>query len=66
MPGHYWIIGIIILAAVLLLIGPRLLPALGRRLGRRARETGAASKEAASAFKSELGGDDPPSEDKPG
>jgi Sec-independent protein translocase protein TatA len=39
LPGHIWIILILIVLVVLLVAGPRLLPKLGSRVGRLARET---------------------------
>ena len=39
MPGHLWIILIIIVLVVLVLAGPRILPKLGSRMGRLARDT---------------------------
>jgi Sec-independent protein translocase protein TatA len=49
----HWYVVVIILAVALLLLSPSLLPRLGRRLGRRVRETRDASVEAGKAFKKE-------------
>jgi Sec-independent protein translocase protein TatA len=49
----HWYVVVIILAIALLLLSPALLPRLGRRLGRRVRETRDASVEAGKAFKRE-------------
>jgi Sec-independent protein translocase protein TatA len=52
--GHWWILVLIIAAAVLLISGPRLLPKLGSFMGRRGRELKGASMEAGTKFKEEV------------
>ncbi len=52
--GHWWILVVIILAGVLIIAGPRLLPKLGEFLGRRGREIKGASVEAGTKFKEEV------------
>lgn len=37
--GHTWVVVLIILVVLLILVGPRMLPKLGARLGRLARDT---------------------------
>ncbi|MEA2645190.1 MAG: hypothetical protein QOE92_273 [Chloroflexota bacterium] len=51
---HWWILLIIIGLLVLLFVSPRALPGIGRRAGRKARETGEASVKAARNFKDEF------------
>ena len=62
---RWWVIPLVVAAAALLM-SPSLLPRLGRLVGRRARETGAAGAEATRAFKEELDRPDDPEQDAPG
>jgi Sec-independent protein translocase protein TatA len=51
--GHWYVL-LIILVAILVLAGPRVLPRLGTLFGRRLKETQRASIEAGQAFKAEV------------
>lgn len=59
--GHWYVL-LIIVAAILVLARPRMLPRLGTLFGRRLKETQRASMEAGRAFKAEVGDGQP---DKP-
>jgi Sec-independent protein translocase protein TatA len=64
--GHWWVL-LLLIAVAALILSPSLLPRLGRFLGRRARETGAAGVEAGRNLREELNKPaDKPPEDKPG
>ncbi len=57
--GHIPLVAVILVAAVLLLFSPAILPRLGRRFGRGVRELKESSKEAGRKAKEELSEPDP-------
>jgi Sec-independent protein translocase protein TatA len=67
----HWYVLVIVLAVALLLLGPSILPRVGRRLGRRVRETRDAGAATGKAFKEAAAGTgdpdrEPRSESEPG